>query len=203
MGQHLKSLQLPRRQRGVVLFIALIALVAMTLASIALMRSVDTSNVIAGNFAFKEATLHTTDLGTEAAVTALPALVGTTGKTASNNKYFPVRQQVDELGVPQVDWSAVTKTSITGTGNDVQYVVERMCDPVTNPTTGALVDANGPDQTSRNDVTEYCITTPQCSPGVSINSPPFCVAGDIHYRITTRVVGPRGTVSVVQSIVTM
>lgn len=204
MGKHINSTQSAQRQRGVVLFIALIALVAITLASIALMRSVDTANVIAGNFAFKESTIHTTDLGTEAAIKAMTTgLIGTTGKTASANQYFPVQKSLDDWGLPSIDWRNVPKTSITGTGNEVQYVIERMCDAVVNPTTGALIDANGPDQTNRNDVTDFCITTPQCSPGVSINSPPFCVAGDINYRITTRVIGPRGTVSVVQSIVAM
>ena len=38
-------------QRGVVLFFALIALVAMSLAAVALIRSVDTSTIIAGNLA--------------------------------------------------------------------------------------------------------------------------------------------------------
>ena len=41
-----------RKQSGVVLFISLIILVAMSLAGIALIRSVDTSNLIAGNLAF-------------------------------------------------------------------------------------------------------------------------------------------------------
>jgi hypothetical protein len=195
-------MQPARQQRGVVLFIALIALVAITLASIALMRSVDTANVIAGNFAFKESTIHTTDLGTENAIAALPALVGTSGKTASANQYFPVKKSVDALGIPDIDWRNVPKTSIAGTGNDVQYVIERMCEAIP-ASSGVAASSNGPDQTNRNDVTDFCITAPQCSPGVSINTPPFCVAGDINYRITTRVVGPRGTVSVVQSIVTM
>jgi Tfp pilus assembly protein PilX len=44
----------PRRQRGAILFIALIVLVAMSLAGIALMRSVDTNVLIAGNLAFRQ-----------------------------------------------------------------------------------------------------------------------------------------------------
>ena len=44
-----KAMRLRRTQSGVVLFIALIVLVAMTLAGIAIMRSVDTGNQIAGN----------------------------------------------------------------------------------------------------------------------------------------------------------
>ena len=39
------------RQRGVVLFIALIVMVAMSLAAIALMRSVDTTTAVIGSWA--------------------------------------------------------------------------------------------------------------------------------------------------------
>jgi flagellin-like protein len=49
------------RERGVVLIIALIVLVAMTLVAIGTLRSVDTSNVVAGNLGFKQATLNGTD----------------------------------------------------------------------------------------------------------------------------------------------
>ena len=60
-----------RSQRGVVLLIALIMLVAMTLAAIGMMRSVDTGTVIAGNMAFKQATLSATDVGTNSGFSAL------------------------------------------------------------------------------------------------------------------------------------
>ena len=43
------------KQRGVVLFFALISLLAIMLAAVALIRSVDTSIMIAGNLAFKQA----------------------------------------------------------------------------------------------------------------------------------------------------
>jgi len=54
-------------QRGVVLFFALIALLAMSLAAVALIRSVDTSTIIAGNLAFKQSTTKAGDSGIEAA----------------------------------------------------------------------------------------------------------------------------------------
>lgn len=207
MGQYLNSMSSVKRQRGVVLFIALIALVAMTLAGIALMRSVDTANVIAGNFAFKESTIHATDVGTELAITALPGFVANDGRTAVANRYFPVQRNVDVLGMPtNVDWTAVPVTSIPNTGNDVQYVIERMCDPIpANPAAVPPVVAspNGPIQTSITDVTDYCVTVPKCTPPSSAGTAPLCSAGDINYRITTRVIGPRGTVSVVQTIVSM
>ncbi|MDP2761238.1 MAG: pilus assembly PilX N-terminal domain-containing protein [Sideroxyarcus sp.] len=57
------------KQRGVVLFFALVALVAMSLAAVALIRSVDTSTIIAGNMAFKQSASSAGDSGIEAAVT--------------------------------------------------------------------------------------------------------------------------------------
>lgn len=212
MGQHLNMnmvvMKTPMqvRQRGVVLLIALIALVAMTLAGIALMRSVDTANVIAGNFAFKESTVHASDRGIELAVVTLPATVAPgNGTTPVVAKYYPVRQPTDAQGLPTtVDWTAVPKVTIPTTGNDVQYVIERMCEQfVNNASNLPVASANGPDQANRADVTDYCVTATRCTSSPSINTAPICQSGDIFYRVTTRVQGPRGTVSVVQSMVSM
>lgn len=56
------------KQRGVALFFTLIALVVMSLAAVALIRSVDTSTMIAGNLAFRQAGISSADAGIEAAV---------------------------------------------------------------------------------------------------------------------------------------
>ena len=63
----MEALKMKNRQHGVVLFIALIILVAMTLAGIALVRSVDTNNIISGNLAFKQSSLLAADRGIQAA----------------------------------------------------------------------------------------------------------------------------------------
>jgi len=60
-----------RRQRGVVLFIALIVMVAMSLAAIALIRSVDTTNAIVGNLAFRLASILPANASIEQAASAL------------------------------------------------------------------------------------------------------------------------------------
>ena len=57
------------KQRGVVLFFSLVALLAMSLAAVALVRSVDTSTMIAGNLSFKRAATTSGDSGIEAALT--------------------------------------------------------------------------------------------------------------------------------------
>ena len=58
----------PRAQRGVVLFIALIAMVVLSLAGVALIRAVDTSGSAAGNIAFREASVTAVNLAIEQAV---------------------------------------------------------------------------------------------------------------------------------------
>ena len=64
------------RQKGVMLIIVLIVLVAMTLAGVAMMRSVDTSTVVAGNIAFKQSGVGAADQGLQAAYTWLIANTG-------------------------------------------------------------------------------------------------------------------------------
>ena len=65
------------RQRGTVLMVVLVALVAMMVSVIALSRSTDTNTVVAGNLAFRNASVHSSDAGVLGAVTWLQSTVGT------------------------------------------------------------------------------------------------------------------------------
>lgn len=56
------------KQNGVVLFFSLIALVVMSLAAVALIRSVDTNTLISGNLAFKQSATISADAGLETAL---------------------------------------------------------------------------------------------------------------------------------------
>lgn len=78
----------PRKQRGVVLLIALIVLVAMTLAAIGMMRSVDTGNVIAGNLAFQQATSQASDAGTSKAFSDLISVTNSANAANVNVLHF-------------------------------------------------------------------------------------------------------------------
>lgn len=78
----------PARQRGVILFFTLIALVVMSLAAVALIRSVDTSTMIGGNLAFKQAGTSSADEGVEAAIawlTTAQATMQTNNLNVYNN----------------------------------------------------------------------------------------------------------------------
>lgn len=188
------SARVRRKQRGVSLIIALISLVAMTLAGFALIRAVDTTNIISGNLAFRQGSLTVTDVGVENALTALDTIVTTSldanypaGCAVGACNYYPIRQiPVDAAGVPTVigDWSTVPSTTVDASYS-VQYVIDRLCDgpaPVT-------------------DVSAKCMRTTGSSAGSKkAGSVSFTSATQVYYRATVRVVGPRNSTSIVQAI---
>jgi type IV pilus assembly protein PilX len=195
-----KAPGLPCRQRGITLIIALISLVALTMAGIALVRSVDTGNVIAGNFAFRQSSLQATDTGVESAFTQLATIAANTPNTAIANQYYPVMQDLDANGVPccknnatTVDWTAVPSSTLGSNAEyAVKYVIERLC-------TGALpIDADA--------VANSCVVDQSSSLNsvklggggcaTNCNGPPA-----VNYRVTVRVEGPRNTVAMSQAIV--
>jgi hypothetical protein len=104
--EQLISRRLPARraQSGVALIMVLIMLTAMAIAGVALVRVVDSANVISGNFAFRQSTLNIADLGVEAATADLIAIhagpaaarenawpVGCEAPGPPDCRYFPVR----------------------------------------------------------------------------------------------------------------
>ena len=195
---------LPDRQHGAMLMIALIVLVAMTLAGIAAMRSVDTGAIVAGNIGFKQSTVNAADQGLQTGYTWLSGLSG------SNTLY----NDDNALGVSSVgyfsnasssepDWSSATNwiraANLNGggtdtAGNTIQYVIHRLC-PVANcapnDTCSGAVNTCGstPDNT-----TVSGDGTDQSSPNTFTRKPAT------HYRITARAVGPRNSITVVQTL---
>ena len=189
-----------RKQGGVVLMMALIVLVAMTLAGIALVRSVDTSVVIAGNLAFKQAATNSGDIGIETAVTWLQ-----TNNSGSNLQahiyaqgYAASRQ--DPVAGQSWDafWSAVLVPAgqvITlapdAAGNTVAYTIQRLCNQVGDPTATGV----------------GCEVSPSSSGAASSSKTAGTVQllfnNQIYYRITSRIAGPRNAVSYVQAIVAL
>ena len=193
------------RERGVVLFIALIVLVALMLASVSLVRSVDTANLIAGNLAFKQASIQAGDFGIEAAAAALPIIITTTGVNTDltptgngppNYWYYATRRETDAKGVPMatqvgggspaaINWDNVPVAN-TVAGNTVKVVIDRLC---SEPTP------------SVEDIELYCFHDGASDDGSrDVPKPVIKSVPVVYYRVTARVTGPRSTVSVVQAI---
>lgn len=190
----------PRRtQRGTVMLLALILLVALSLAGIALVRSVSTSNIIAGNLAFHQAATHSADAGVEAAVAFLEA--NATGNTlhtsvtsGGGTKYVAQRQDPAAGQSWDAFWSAtlagsgaVNTLPTDAAGNTVSYVIHRLCNATGAPAYPGC-SSSPTDATSAGNS--------QIGGAVHLTSP-----RQIYYRVTARVTGPRNTLSYVQVIV--
>jgi hypothetical protein len=191
----------PRRQRGVVLMIALIVLIALTLAGLSMVRTADTGSVISGNLSFRQSALAATDAGVEDAFNALGGIAGiiaTSAEAQIPNRYYPTIpgpadydeygvRKVDVAGAPMtVDWNAAPTVAGMPSGYNVRYIIERMCSGVLPIT----------------DVGASCVTDGATGGGSKrAGAPAFTGAMKTNYRITVRVEGPRNTLSIAQAVV--
>ncbi|MDA8383919.1 MAG: hypothetical protein M0037_12855 [Betaproteobacteria bacterium] len=191
----------PARQRGVVLFIALIALVVMMLAAIALVRTTGIANIIAGNMAFKQAATEAGDYGVELAYAALPNIVANSVNTSKAGQYSPTELMCTNSSgtsvscsgteVPPISWSSVPcydqqGNSVTcgSTSYQVQYFIDRMCTgtpPITDIQADCTIDGAAGGGSGKS------------------GSVIFSGAKRVFYRVTVRVQGPRNTLSYVQA----
>ncbi|MGZ5659734.1 MAG: pilus assembly PilX family protein [Usitatibacter sp.] len=197
-----------RCQRGVVLLIALIVLVAMTLAGLAMMRSIDTGTIVAGNIGFREAAVATGDSGIEAARTWLMANTATLNSDQPTAGYYSTRQDSLDItgnrtegGLDGVDWGgsdptqpvkAFTLGAVDTSGNTVYYIIHRLC------SLPGSVNAAG----------QSCATVALSGTGSTQNTPDYsayalAIQNLAYFRVTARVNGPKNTVSYVQAVLLM
>lgn len=214
------------RQGGTIMLIALIILVALTLAGLALVRSVDTGALIAGNVAFRQSALQSSDAGVELAVAQLVA------SQNNNNAAAPTNVPYDLTGVAYAAGATPGATAgymsnglnpayfspVPGTKYDTwdkwwAYMVKL---GVASPNSAA--DASGNTysyviqrmcslaqpfgQGGNSCVTNIGSSTNNCGKGAGV-TPGNCNTTQLVYRITVRTVGPRSTASLVQADVIM
>jgi type IV pilus assembly protein PilX len=185
-----------REQKGMVLVLSVIVLIAMTLAAYAMMRAVGSSLSVAGNLSFRQNATLAGDTGIEEAI-----------KWVVNNDNVPKRL-VRDATVPYYypTWFAPDGTStfdpFTFTwdndtssaeikqqgGNTIRYVIHRMCkaagDLSSSPTQQCVLVPK-----------KYVVEAQGCKP----DEDPACGTGNlVYFRVTARVQGPRNTVSYVQ-----
>lgn len=208
-------------QRGFVLPVALIILVAMTLMGLAIVRSVDTATQVANNLGFKQSSLAAADAGTEQAVTWLQANTASlTGDVAVSGYYATEQTGSDFTGTAtssttdDVDWTGAAGTrracwvkSVSGAlicgataanqyrdaaGNAYAYIIQRMCDQAGAYAPGGNIQCATSSST---------VTTGGSKGAVGYGSRAITGKAMMYYRVTTRAVGPRNSVSYVQSMV--
>lgn len=194
-----------KKQTGVVLFIALIALVVMSLAAAALVRSVDTNTTIAGNLAFKQSALVASDRGMETAMDwvrtqALANIDSLNTDNLANGYLATLTLNLDDTAVLKNTATWANSAVATGSGissgvedetkNEIRYIVQRMCRNAVAPAFDHCLFGAGETQTSSAGGTD----TYAGGPNVTTQNSPV-------YRVTVRVTGPKNTVSYTQTYV--
>ncbi len=179
-----------RKQHGVVLFIALIVLVAMSLAGVALWRSIGTGVLIAGNIAMQRGAVTSSDAGIEGARAWLMAQGP--GVLNNNQPRAYVSSWDERFDATTFDWDNLGSlpSTVDSAGFTTQYVVHRLC---------------GLPNAGHNAPGQQCLTVSVAggSSSRSVGSygvMPLSGTTYIYYRITSRALGPRNTVSYTQSI---
>lgn len=191
-------------QRGVVIFVALLVMVALALAGLALMRSTDTTTAVSGNLMLKQSAISAVDRGVEQTIHALWEVSPAPDRTQHNsaqNYYACVRGTAGGClaagsAVPKIPDLLKSASGCSGAGltaglvaNDAAgnkscFVIERMC-----LNTGPAVGNN----------CNLSTASFGADPGTE-HYTGLIRAGDAYYRVTVRVEGPRNTVSYAQAM---
>ena len=199
--------QSQHRQKGFVLFLALVSLVVMSLAAVALIRSVDTNSQITGNLAFRQNATLSSAYGLEAVAQTIGAqLIGYEDANDPANGYyatcltfdnFPANPCGGERLTQDARWVPDTTSQLADGlpgisngvdpyGNTVQYIVERMCNQAGETLAGrCMITSSVADPSG-----STCPPTCGKLPDESVDYP--------LYRITVRIAGPKNTISYVQ-----
>jgi Tfp pilus assembly protein PilX len=181
------------RQRGVVLFVSLIILVAMSMAGLAVMRTSGTGLLVTANLAFKQSATASADRGIEAARAWMLTQSGTTldnDSTASG--YFSNWAAFDPFSFT---WTSVPLIAADASGNGVRFVIHRLCQNA-----NTTINATGQQCIVRTTSSSTAFTGGSAG-GVGYGSFNLSTKISPYYRITVRAEGPKNTVSYVQSIV--
>lgn len=188
---------LRRPQAGVALIIVLIALTILLISAVALVRSLDTSMLQAGNLAFKRDLKNEAERGVQVAVKLLStgelAAESARNSDARTHNYSASRLPSSDQGIPMVllddalfDTAGMRAADISDedTGVTVRYVIDRQCLGAGDMSTTACATVSGKSDEAHD--SRFRQVKAQVRPV---------------YRISVRAVGPRNTQVFIQTTV--
>ncbi len=172
---HRRMNMLTHKQRGVVLFVALIVLVAMSLAGVSMMRAVDTGTQVAGNIAGRQSAANAADTHFETALGQISAMVANgTSRSGGAVGFSTVALSAP---VEARDWTLAQDMGIDPkTGNHVEILIDRLCSGT---------------------VCELTLGDPQRAVGRGVGLTPFKPAYQ-HFRTIARITDPKGLVTYIE-----
>jgi len=191
-----------KSQRGVVLFLALIALVAMSLAAAALVRSVDSGVLVAGNLAFKQSAILSAETGIAKAYKYITDNSSILNTQESGGYYAAFNDSINLTA--NSTWTAANSIAVIKdiddlSGNETRYIVQRMC----RETNVAKTEKAQKCLTGTGDAAPSSKGGKSEGGGAGGGGYDFDTGGDdaVVYRVTVRVTGPKNTFSYLQAFI--
>lgn len=178
-----------KRPRGVILLVAMVAVVALAFAGMALVRAVATGVAVDGNVNARQGAIFAASAALEHDVVALfeTGAIDTTRDDPAHNYFASQRTGEDRRGVPRMlvstaDYPADAGVIDAGDGFTARHVIERLCVLPGNATI------------------DNCTLSPPSAAAASGAPAPGEPPREPAYRVTIRVDGPRGVATFVQAM---
>jgi type IV pilus assembly protein PilX len=211
-------------QGGLVLFFALLALAVMSIAAVALIRSVDTNALLSGNMAFRQSASATSGVSLEGITENIAKKISLSSSIYHNPAlgYYASCSQFDtqpdakvcdgstlmtmtwndgnsSLVPSQTDGNNEIRNGVDRQGNQIRYIAERMCNY-----TNAEVSAGAASMDSNRCLmasSSACRANGNNGNSRSKVNPCANPGSSPLYRITLRIAGPKNTLTFMQSFI--
>lgn len=211
-----------RLNAGISLIYSLLALVAISMAAVALVRSVTGGGLVIGNLAFKQDATSASAIAAETAVAWLTANAATLqNDNAGAGFYATTRQALDLTGAnvtnaarAVVDWNndgcgtssypagsfascvaASPGTVNVGNGNASRYVILRQCNQEGNPAAGVIDCVRPVTASSQQDTNMSAL---DYNRSARLSAP---LTLQQYYRVIVRTQGARNTVAFTETLI--
>jgi len=224
MNQYLPS---KRLQRGVSLLFALLALVALSLATLALVRSIDTGALVMGNIGLKQDATISGDQATRQAVSWLKANLASLDSDSASSGYYASTKEVNADGTTThvdvtgqqfptdsarrlIDWDNDSNCSYAASGTYATCTLKTASvDDINNNKARYVIFRLCASQgdSSKENVLNSCARpinsggSSSGKGGISYGMGNLSSTASVYYRVVVRVKGARNTTSFVETIV--
>lgn len=197
-----RPLKPPHHQRGVVLFLALIILVAMLLGGMALFRTLDSSLLAIGNLAMQKSATRSGDAAVEAAANWLNGAGALLESDQPGSGYMAAGLQSVKLNQTWAEyWTVLAANYVPvmlaedAAGNTSAYLIQRLCNQPGRPYSQAVGSSE-----------VACVKPPAGTTTGSSMTAGFIALNrpsGTYYRVLVRTAGPRGVTSYLQVMIFM
>jgi Tfp pilus assembly protein PilX len=201
-----------RHNQGFVLFMTLVMLVILTISGLAMMQVMGAGLTAAGNIAFRQAAVRYADLALEDARTWLQGQTAVYLHDNHPDDHGYTAWYDHDFDPKSLDWTNNTIVHLytanpdpdidgdgdatTFSGYRIYYVIHRMAvvqgQACSEPSTGCMFPPTASSSTVAPGTT--------ASAGTGYTPPILGTTGNVYFRITAKVVGPRHNSSYVQAI---